>query len=87
MLHMCVCVCVCVCVCFIWNMAGVRCQWIYAQYQLKSNMAWGPLINTQNSVFLPLWDNYELHGRKMLHIESFSAIESENLVRISKLFV
>ena len=47
----------------------------------------GPLINMQKSVFLPLWDNYELHGRKILHIESFSAIESENLVRISKFFV
>ena len=47
----------------------------------------GPLINTQKSVFLPLWDNYELYGRKILHIESFSAIESENLVRISKFFV
>ena len=44
----------------------------------------GPLVNMQKSVFLPLWDNYELYGRKILHIESFSAIESENLVRISK---
>ena len=33
----------------------------------------------QKSVFLPLWDNYELYGRKILHIESFPAIESENL--------
>ena len=47
----------------------------------------GPLINMQNSVFLPLWDNHELYGRKVLHIESFSAIKSENLVRISKFFV
>ena len=47
----------------------------------------GPLINMQKSVFLPLWDNYELYGGKILHIERFSAIESENLVRISKLFV
>ena len=47
----------------------------------------GPLINMQKSVFLPLWDNYELYGGKILHIESFSAIESENLVRISKFFV
>ena len=47
----------------------------------------GPLINMQKSVFLPLWDNYELNGRKILQIESFSAIESENLVRISKFFV
>ena len=46
----------------------------------------GPLI-MQKSVFLPLWDNYELYGRESLHIESFSAIESENLVRISKFFV
>ena len=44
----------------------------------------GPLINMQKSVFLPLWDNYNLYGRKILHIESFSAIESENLVRISR---
>ena len=41
----------------------------------------------QKSVFLPLWDNYELYGRKILHIESFSAIASENLVRISKFFL
>ena len=47
----------------------------------------GPLINMQKSVFLPLWDDYELYGRKILHIESFSAIESENLVRISKFFL
>ena len=47
----------------------------------------GLLIHMLKSVFLPLWDNYELYGRKILHIESFSAIESENLVRISKFFV
>ena len=47
----------------------------------------GHLINMQKSVFLPLWDNYELYGRKILHIESFSAIESENLVRISTFFI
>ena len=47
----------------------------------------GPLINMQKSVFLPSWDNYELYGRKILHIESLSAVESENLVRISKFFV
>ena len=47
----------------------------------------GPLINMQKSVFLPLWDNYELYGHKLLHIETFSAIESENLVKISKFFV
>ena len=47
----------------------------------------GPLINLQKSVFLPLWDNHELYGRKILHIESFSAKESENLVRIAKFFV
>ena len=46
----------------------------------------GSLINMQKSVFLPLWD-YELYGRKILHIERFSAIESENLVRISKFFI
>ena len=37
----------------------------------------GPLINMQKSVFLPLWDNYELYGRKILDIESFLAIESD----------
>ena len=36
---------------------------------------------------MPLWDNYELYDRKILHIERFSAIESENLVRISEFFV
>ena len=46
-----------------------------------------PLIDMQKSVFLPLWDNYELYGRKILHIQSFSAIESENLVRTSEFFV
>ena len=40
----------------------------------------------QKLVFLSLWDNYELYGCKILHIESFSAIESENLIRISKFF-
>ena len=44
----------------------------------------GPLINMQKSVFLPLWDIYELYGRKILHIESVLAIEPENLIRISK---
>ena len=39
----------------------------------------GPLIYMHRSVFLPLWDNYELYGREILHIESFSAVESENL--------
>ena len=33
----------------------------------------------QKSVFLPLWDNYELYGDKFFHIESFSTIECENL--------
>ena len=47
----------------------------------------GPLINMQKSVFLPLWDNHELYGRKILHLESFSAKESENLGRIAKFFV
>ena len=54
---------------------------------LKSNMAWVPSFSMQKSVFLPLWDNYEMYGRKISHIESFSVIESENLVRISKFFV
>ena len=44
------------------------------------------LINMQKSVFLPLWDNHELYGREILHIESFQGKESENLVRIAKLF-
>ena len=47
----------------------------------------GPLINMPESVFLPLWDNYELYGRKSLQIERFLAIESENLVRISMFVV
>ena len=46
-----------------------------------------PHIYMQKSVFLPLWDNYELYSRKSLHIATFSAIEYENLVRISKFFV
>ena len=33
----------------------------------------------QKSVFLPLWDHYELYGRPILYTESFSTIESENL--------
>ena len=59
----------------------------YVSVQIKFNMAWVPLTNMQKSVFLPLWDNYELNGHKILHIERFSAIESENLARISKFFV
>ena len=47
----------------------------------------GSLINMQKSAFLLLWNNYELYGCKILHIECFSTIESENLVRISKFFV
>ena len=47
----------------------------------------GPLINMQNSVFLALQDNYELSGCKIVHIKTFSAVESENLVRIAKFFV
>ena len=47
----------------------------------------GLLINMQKSAFLPLWDNHELYGRKILHIESFSAKETENLVRIAKFFI
>ena len=47
----------------------------------------GPPINLQKLVFLPLWDNYELHVDKVLHTESFSAIKSESLVRIVKFFV
>ena len=47
----------------------------------------GPLTGMQKSVFLPLWNNYELYGRKILHIESFSAMKAENVVRISKFFV
>ena len=43
-------------------------DWIYI---LKSNMEWVPLINMKKSVFLPLWDNHELYGLKILHIERF----------------
>ena len=46
-----------------------------------------PLINMQKSVFLPLWDNHELYGRKSLHIEIFSAKESEGRGRIAKFFI
>ena len=53
--------------------------------QVQNGM--GALINMQKSVILPLSDNYELYGHKILHIESFSAIEFENLVRISKFFI
>ena len=48
---------------------------------LKSNMAWVPSLICKKSVFLQLWDNHELYGRKILYIESFSAKKSENLVR------
>ena len=64
---------------------GMRCKTGKSPL-LKSNMAW-VLVNMHNSVFLPLWDKYELYGRKVLHIESLLAIESENLVRISTFFV
>ena len=47
----------------------------------------GPLINMQKSVFLQLRDNHELYDRKILHIKSFSAKESENLVKIVKFFI
>ena len=47
----------------------------------------GPLINMQKSVFLPLWDNYELYGRQILQIESFSVKESKNLATTAKSFV
>ena len=53
------------------------------RYETQVQHGMGPLINMQKSVFLPLWDNYDLYGRKSLQIESFLAIESENLVRIS----
>ena len=53
--------------------------------QIQHGMS--PLINMQKSVFLPLCDNYELYGRNILHIESLSDMESENLIRISKFFV
>ena len=36
---------------------------------------------------LPLWDNHELYGCKILHIKGFSGKESENLVRIAKFFL
>ena len=47
----------------------------------------GPFINMQKLVFLGLWDNCEMYGHRILHIESFMTIESENLVRISKFFI
>ena len=50
-------------------------------------MAWVPSLICKNQYFLSLWDNYELYGYKFLHIKSFSTIESENLVRISKFFI
>ena len=53
-------------------------------FQVQQGM--GPFINMQKSVFLPLWDNHELYGCGILHIESFSDKESENLVRIAKFF-
>ena len=43
----------------------------------------GPLINMQKLVILAFWDNYELYGCKILHIETISTIESENLDRIA----
>ena len=58
-----------------------------AKLSSQAQHGMGPLINMLKSVCLPLWDNYELYGCKILHIESFSAIESENLVRISKFLV
>ena len=55
---------------------------------VSSSPTWHwPLINMKKSVFLPLWDNYKLYGCKILHIERFSAIESDNLVSISKFFI
>ena len=44
--------------------------------RLKSNMA-RLLINMQKPVFLPLWNNRGLYGRKSLHIKRFSARECE----------
>ena len=61
------------------------CQTFIPNTQVQHGM--GPLINMQKSVFLPLWDNHELYDRKILHIESFSAKESENLVKIVKFFI
>ena len=45
------------------------------------------LICEKNSSFVFMGLNHELYGRKILHIESFSAKQSENLVRIAKFFV
>ena len=58
---------------------------ITAIIALKSNMTW--VINMQKSVFLPFWHNHELYGCNILHNESFSAKESENLGRNAKFFV
>ena len=55
---------------------------------LNSSPTWhrSPQLYAKISI-LPLWDNYELYGCKILHMESFSAIKYEHLVRISKFFV
>ena len=67
----------------IWSHA--KCMGYMGLAQVQHSM--DPLINMQKSVFLPLWENYQLYGRKILHIESFLPIESEHLVRISKFFI
>ena len=41
-------------------------------------------INMQKSVFLALWQNYELCGCKILTIKNISLIDSDKLVRIAK---
>ena len=44
----------------------------------------GCLINMQKSVYLALYDDYEVYSSESLYIESISAIKSENLVSIAK---
>ena len=56
---------------------SVSVSFFHQRFQVQHGM--DPLVNIQKSVFLPLWDNYELYGHKVLHIESFLAIESQNL--------
>ena len=54
----------------IFNMIRGFClKWTGSCPQVQHGM--NPLINMQKSVFLPLWDNYKLYGRKISHIESF----------------
>ena len=55
--------------------------WFYVEFCFLIWNSRSLFKNFQNHYFI------ELYGRKSLHIKSFSAIESENLVRISNFFV